>query len=79
MSFDGTVFRGETAPEACPSSLRGATHATVAVTVTATGLDSWDRGWNAEGEQVWGAQDGPYEFRRPVETSVPTPEAAPTE
>ena len=32
MSFDGTVFRGETAPEACPSSLRGATHATVAVT-----------------------------------------------
>ena len=79
MNFDGTVFRGETAPEACPSSLRGATHATVAVTVTATGLDSWDRGWNAEGEQVWGAQDGPYEFRRPVETSVPTPDAAPTE
>ena len=72
MVFDGAVFRGETAPGACPSSLRGASHATVAVTVTAEGLDSWDRGWDASGEQVWGAEAGPYEFRRPA-TAPPAP------
>ena len=66
MAFDGSTFRGETAPEACPSSLRGATHASVAVTVTTEGLDSWDRGWDAAGQQVWGAEKGAYEFRRPL-------------
>ena len=25
-------------------------------------MNSWDRGWNANGVQVWGAVEGPYQF-----------------
>ena len=27
-------------------------------------LLSWDRGFDAAGKQVWGAEKGPYEFLR---------------
>ena len=64
LTFSQGVFSGETDPKSCPSSLRGSTHATVAVQVTETGLDSWDRGWNDAQEQVWGSEKGPYAFRR---------------
>ncbi|HCH61592.1 MAG TPA: hypothetical protein DFR83_02225 [Deltaproteobacteria bacterium] len=64
------VFQGETAPQSCPSALRGASFASVAVTVSASGLDSLDRGWDRQGNQVWGSKDGPYTFRR---TTSPTP------
>ena len=77
LAFDGRDFRGETEAKACASSLRGANHATVAVTVTPEGLDSWDRGWNAEGEQVWGAEAGPYAFRRGTEPEEDRTEATP--
>jgi len=58
---DGT-FAGETAPKACGSVLRGATYATSSVIVTPTEIRSWDQGFNAEDEQVWGATEGPYIF-----------------
>jgi hypothetical protein len=31
---------------------------------SARGHDVWDQGWDAGGQQVWGARKGPYEFRR---------------
>lgn len=46
----------------CGSALRGATYATTDVTVTATELNSWDRGYDATGEQKWGAVKGAYRF-----------------
>lgn len=48
----------------CQSSLRGATYATSEVVLTADFMESWDRGFDAEGAQVWGAEKGPYRFDR---------------
>ncbi|MGC6494145.1 MAG: chromophore lyase CpcT/CpeT [Myxococcota bacterium] len=55
---------GATTPGACGSSLRGASSATSEVRLTGDTLWSWDRGWDAEGKQVWGAVEGPYRFDR---------------
>lgn len=73
MVLSDGVFRGETGPKSCPSSLRGASFASVAVTVSADGLDSLDRGWDADGNQVWGSESGPYQFR----AAPPAAETAP--
>jgi len=27
-------------------------------------MNTWDRGFDATGNQVWGAKDKPYQFRR---------------
>ncbi|MEO0472261.1 MAG: chromophore lyase CpcT/CpeT [Bacteroidota bacterium] len=57
-------YRGETKDKACLSSLRGATYATSIVAVCEDGVVSWDQGWNAEDEQVWGAEKEGYVFDR---------------
>lgn len=62
---DGS-FEGGTQGTNCASDLRGATYATSTAHVTSTGMVSWDRGFDAAGKQVWGAEKGGYEFvRRP--------------
>lgn len=63
-SEDGQCYRGSTVEDACASSLRGAAYATSQVAVRADGLDSWDRGYDDHGLQVWGAKKGPYLFRK---------------
>lgn len=60
---DGS-FTGETKPYTCESTLRGAAYATSVVTVTKNKIESWDQGFNVEGEQVWGATKGGYIFDR---------------
>ena len=57
-------FAGSTLGRLCTSSLRGASYATSEVEVRAEGLTSWDRGFDADGAQVWGAEAGPYRFER---------------
>jgi len=57
-------FRGATRGQACESNLRGSRWASAEVELDASGLRSWDRGFDADGEQVWGATAGPYVFRR---------------
>lgn len=63
------VFRGGTEGTGCASELRGAAYATSEVELTAEGMRSWDRGFDADGVQVWGAQKGGYVFAR----TPPTP------
>lgn len=58
------VFEGATAGTACASTLRGATYASSQVHADANGLVTWDRGFDANGTQVWGATKGGYHFRR---------------
>jgi len=60
----GEGFRGATRGENCESNLRGARWASAEVELDAGGLRSWDRGFDSEGKQVWGAAAGPYVFRR---------------
>ncbi|MEO0588730.1 MAG: chromophore lyase CpcT/CpeT [Planctomycetota bacterium] len=60
---DGS-YVGSTNEADCKSTLRGATYATSRVTIRDGVVESWDQGFDAAGEQVWGAEKGPYVFRR---------------
>jgi len=62
LQRDGEVFSGGTRGEGCGSTLRGAAYATSEIMIAVDRLTSWDRGWDAEGEQAWGAVTGPYVF-----------------
>ncbi len=57
-------FVGGTAGTGCSSELRGAAYATSMIVLTPERLESWDRGFDQDGERVWGAETGPYVFRR---------------
>jgi hypothetical protein len=56
------VFNGATIANNCPSDLRGASYATSQVHISSDTLLSWDRGFDATGKQVWGADKGGYIF-----------------
>jgi hypothetical protein len=60
----GFSFVGSTNGTDCPNVLRGASHATSEVRITADTFYSWDRGFDPDGVQVWGPIRGGYEFRR---------------
>lgn len=66
-----SAFVGSTIGEGCASELRGASYATSEVVITESTLISWDRGFDADGNQVWGAEKGGYVFRKvgPTDTS----------
>ena len=56
------TFAGSTREQDCPSELHGASYATSEVTITPSWIESWDRGYDEEGTQVWGASQGAYRF-----------------
>ena len=56
------TFEGSTVGHNCPSERQGAAYATAEVIISNTELRSWDRGFNSNGEQVWGAKKGGYIF-----------------
>lgn len=67
LEHAGDAWVGSTSDRDCESSLRGASYATSEVVLLENGLDTWDRGFDAEGKQVWGATKGAYQFRRVAE------------
>lgn len=75
MRRRGDAFVGSTLARLCTSSLRGAAYATSEVLITADGMVSWDRGFDAAGNQVWGSTDGGYVFDRIVDGSEADSEA----
>ena len=58
------IFEGSTEGKDCQSDLRGAKYAKSEVKVTYDGLISWDRGYDENDKQVWGAEKGGYIFKR---------------
>jgi hypothetical protein len=60
---DETTFVGKT-DDHCPSELYGAAYATSEVRIEFDKMMSWDRGFDADGEQVWGAIEGGYVFTK---------------
>lgn len=56
------IFEGSTREGECKSSLRGASYATSKVKVRQGTIESWDQGFDADGNQVWGATEGGYIF-----------------
>lgn len=65
-------FAGGTVGQGCASDLRGAAYATSEVAVGPDIIDSWDRGFAADGSQAWGATGGGYVFvREPADAPWP--------
>jgi CpeT protein len=58
------TYEGGTSGSGCESLLRGARYATTQVRIDSKELISWDRGYDAQGKQVWGATQGGYHFLR---------------
>ena len=56
------IYEGSTNGKDCPSNLRGASYATSQVTINSQKMVSWDRGFDKNGKQVWGAEKGGYVF-----------------
>ncbi|MEL6455972.1 MAG: chromophore lyase CpcT/CpeT, partial [Cyanobacteria bacterium J06623_5] len=56
-------FVGSTPAGGCIASVRGAVSITNVVVLHDAGMDTWDRGFDAAGIQVWGADTIPYQYR----------------
>jgi len=67
LTYDGSIFKGATDGQSCLTDFRGAKYTTSEAIISPAGLLTWDRGWNAKGEQVWGATKGGYNFLRVTE------------
>ena len=57
------VYVGNTPTSGCPANVRGAVKITNTIVLHADGMDTYDRGFDAAGNQVWGANDESYQFR----------------
>ncbi len=57
-------YVGETNAKDCESSLRGAAYATSKVSIKTGMIESWDQGFDANDQQVWGATKGGYIFKQ---------------
>ncbi|MEM9984465.1 MAG: chromophore lyase CpcT/CpeT [Bacteroidota bacterium] len=57
-------YEGSTRGENCSSELAGASYASSEVSISAGLIQSWDRGFDDLGNQVWGAIEGAYRFKR---------------
>jgi len=64
MRIGSNEYQGSTSAENCKSSLRGAAYATSQVNVKPGVVESWDQGFDADGNQVWGATQGGYVFEK---------------
>lgn len=62
--YDGFQYGGQTRTGSCKSAMDGAEYATSEVTILNGEIKSWDRGFDADGNQVWGSETGPYIFRK---------------
>jgi hypothetical protein len=60
----GNTFAGGTVGKGCPSELHGASYAVSEVRLTPDELVTWDRGFDARHNQVWGAAEGGYVFKK---------------
>ncbi|MFM7051829.1 MAG: chromophore lyase CpcT/CpeT [Planctomycetota bacterium] len=59
---DGDAWTGSTNGKECLSTLRGSTYATSEVRLLADRIETWDRGFDATDQQVWGSKKGAYRF-----------------
>lgn len=57
-------FKGSTGETSCESTLRGASYATSEVEIMPNKVLSWDRGFDADGNHVWGAEKAGYIFEK---------------
>lgn len=65
LKRSGEDYAGRTPIDGCPANVRGAVRITNQITLHKAGMDTWDRGYDASGKQVWGAKAQSYQYRRP--------------
>jgi hypothetical protein len=58
----GDRYIGNTPEAGCPTNFRGAVKITNQIMLSAERTATWDRGFDAAGKQVWGADDRSYKF-----------------
>lgn len=63
---DHGYFEGGTVDKNCASDLRGASYATSEVMIDKDKMITWDRGFDENGNQVWGATKGGYVFKKKI-------------
>lgn len=63
LQKSGINYVGLTPAEGCSANVRGAVKITNRIVLHDTGMDTWDRGFDAAGKQVWGAASDSYQFR----------------
>ena len=63
LQRSGENYIGETPPRGCPSDYKGAVRITNQIVLHQAGMDTLDRGFDAAGNQIWGAKEEPYQFR----------------
>lgn len=64
LTRSGENYIGVTPTQGCPANVRGAVTITNTIFLSKTGMNTWDRGFDADGKQVWGALAESYEFRK---------------
>ena len=64
MKKQGELYVGGTSKQGCLSTHSGASTFSSEVTIGTDYISSWDRGWDSNGNQVWGAVKGPYVFKK---------------
>ena len=57
-------YLGSTDEKSCPSLLYGASYATSEVEILNDKIISWDRGFDIDDNQIWGATNGGYVFNK---------------
>ncbi|KAK9089996.1 hypothetical protein Sjap_023173 [Stephania japonica] len=58
------LYEGSTPPGSFPNSWNGASYSTSEFAVLRNNeIHMWDRGFDDDGNQVWGPKGGPYEFK----------------
>ena len=60
---DGS-FQGGTEGKGCLSTLQGASHTTIQMSVSEQQTITWERGYNADDRQVWGSDRGGLIFKK---------------
>jgi len=58
----GGTYVGSTKDRNCPSKRGKAVYTTSEVVLSSDRRVSWDRGWDVDGKQAWGAEKGGYIF-----------------
>ncbi|OMP11423.1 Chromophore lyase CpcT/CpeT [Corchorus capsularis] len=58
------LYEGSTPPGGFPNSWNGAAYCTSELSILKNNeIHTWDRGYDDDGNQVWGVREGPYEFK----------------
>jgi CpeT protein len=59
---EGNNYVGKTQAGGCPTKFKGAVKITNTITLHSAGMTTWDRGYDAAGNAIWGAKQEPYQY-----------------